>query len=116
MGSLGRVLAWLIPTPCGEEEPRGAALPVAGLVLPGKAALTYPDGVNLCDATQLPGNKHLCLLEDGQDTNKDNQLLRLCKKQNVKQQKLKILMYYRRHTECMQRFVGLVTERLLGMP
>lgn len=57
MGSLGRVLAWVTPPrPWGEEEPRAAApgLVIVLLVLPGKAALTYPDGVNLCDATQLP--------------------------------------------------------------
>ncbi len=58
MGSLGRVLAWVTPTPWGEEEPRAApGLPAILVVLPGKAALTYPDGVNLCDATQLPTNR-----------------------------------------------------------
>ena len=57
MGSLGRVLAWVTPPRLwGEEEPRATApgLVMVLLVLPGKAALTYPDGVNLCDATQLP--------------------------------------------------------------
>ena len=57
MGSLGRVLAWVTPPRLwGEEEPRAAApgLVMVLLVLPGNAALTYPDGVNLCDATQLP--------------------------------------------------------------
>ena len=56
MGSLGRVLAWVIPPrPWGEEEPRAApGLPTVLPVLPGKAALTNPDGVNLCDATQFP--------------------------------------------------------------
>ena len=54
MGSRGRVVACVIPRVRGEEEPRGAGLPVTGLVLPGKAALTYPDGGNRCDAPQLP--------------------------------------------------------------
>ena len=40
MGSRGRVVACVIPRVRGEEEPRGAGLPVTGLVLPGKAALT----------------------------------------------------------------------------
>ena len=39
MGSLGRVVACGIPIVRGEEEPRGAGLPVMGLVLPGNAAL-----------------------------------------------------------------------------
>ena len=56
MGSLGTVLAWVMPPrPWGEEEPRAApGLPMVLPVLPGKAALTNPDGVNLCDATQFP--------------------------------------------------------------
>lgn len=41
----------------GEEEPRGAGLPVIGLVLPGKAALTYPDAGKRCVATQLPAHQ-----------------------------------------------------------
>ena len=56
MGSLGRVLAWVIPpSPWGEEEPRAApGLPTVLPVLPGKAALTNTEGANLCDATQFP--------------------------------------------------------------
>ena len=67
MGSRGRVVACVIPMVRGEEEPRGAGLPVTGLVLPGKAALTYPDGGNRCDATQLPTHQP-CIITESRST------------------------------------------------